>query len=85
MKSILTEQLIPTPQSDFEALALKIDSNRMNELNISATEIYIHFKYFDRVFSLGWFFSISEIMENVIKYFIYLSEKAHLVWLAFDK
>lgn len=53
MKSILTEQLIPTPQSDFEALALKIDSNRMNELNISATEIYICFKYFDRVFSLG--------------------------------
>lgn len=57
----------------------------MNKLNIWTREIYICFKYFDRFFSLEWFFSISVIMEIVMKYFIYLSEKAHLVWLAFDK
>lgn len=57
----------------------------MNKLNIWTREIYIWFKYFDRFFSLEWFFSISVIMEIVMKYFIYLSEKAHLVWLAFDK
>lgn len=51
MKNTQTEQLILKPQADFKPLDLKIDPNRMNELNISTPAIYICFKYFDIVFS----------------------------------